>query len=72
MKNKLDLNAMLTFCKVAENNSFTSAAELLGVKKSTVSNKVSELERSLGAKLLYRNTRHVALTEIGPMVRSVL
>lgn len=65
MKNKLDLNAMLTFCKVAENNSFTSAAELLGVKKSTVSNKVSELERSLGAKLLYRNTRHVALTEIG-------
>lgn len=56
---------MLTFCKVAENNSFTSAAELLGVKKSTVSNKVSELERSLGAKLLYRNTRHVALTEIG-------
>ncbi len=65
MKTKLDLNAMMTFCKVAENSSFTTAAETLGVKKSTVSNKVSELERSLGAKLLYRNTRHVALTEIG-------
>ncbi|MAM71873.1 MAG: hypothetical protein CMP91_12105 [Gammaproteobacteria bacterium] len=65
MKNKLDLNAMLTFCKVAENKSFTAAAEGLGVKKSTVSNKISDLERSLGAKLLYRNTRHVALTEIG-------
>ncbi len=65
MKNKLDLNAMMTFCKVAENSSFTTASEILGVKKSTVSNKVSELERLLGAKLLYRNTRHVALTEIG-------
>ncbi|TQF66823.1 LysR family transcriptional regulator [Pseudoalteromonas luteoviolacea] len=60
-----DLNQIRIFCKVAQLQSFTQAAQALDIEKSTVSNKVSQLEARLGVKLLQRTTRSVKLTEEG-------
>lgn len=61
----MDLNQMLIFGKVAEKQSFTKASRELGIEKSTVSMKVSQLEERLGTRLLNRTTRSVTLTEAG-------
>ncbi|MBV1881177.1 MAG: LysR family transcriptional regulator [Pseudomonadales bacterium] len=60
-----DLNGMVVFSKVVEVSSFTAAAGLLDMPKSSVSRKISELEERLGVQLLYRTSRSVQLTEIG-------
>ena len=60
-----DLNEMVVFARVVEANSFTGAARVLTMPKSTVSRRVSELEERLGVQLLYRTSRSVRLTEIG-------
>ena len=61
----MDLNQLLIFAKVAEHQSFTQASKELGIEKSTVSSKVSQLEKKLGIRLLNRTTRLVTLTEAG-------
>lgn len=61
----LDFNAIRTFAKVAELRSISGAARALGMAKSSVSREVGRLEASLGAKLLQRSTRQVALTDAG-------
>jgi DNA-binding transcriptional LysR family regulator len=61
----MDLNEMLVFARVAQAGSFTTAAAALGMPKSTVSRKVSELEARLGARLLNRTTRKLSLTDVG-------
>jgi DNA-binding transcriptional LysR family regulator len=61
----LDLNLLATFARVVELGSFTAAAKLLGVPKSSVSRAVGRLEDSLGARLLQRTTRKLGLTEAG-------
>jgi len=53
------------FAAVAESGSVSGAARRLGVAKSVVSKRVSELERSLGATLLKRTPRSVTLTDRG-------
>ena len=60
-----DLNQIRIFCQVAQLQSFTQAAHLLDIEKSTVSNKISQLEQRLGVKLLQRTTRSVTVTEAG-------
>jgi len=60
-----DLNAMALFVRVAEYKSFSAASRRLGVPISTVSRKVSELEKALGVRLLERSTRKLRLTELG-------
>ena len=60
-----DLNQIRIFCQVAQLQSFTRAAETLDIEKSTVSNKVRQLESRLGVKLLQRTTRTVTLTDAG-------
>ena len=60
-----DLNEIVVFAKVVETKSFTAAAQQLGLPKSTVSRKVSQLEERLGVRLLQRTTRKLSLTEIG-------
>ena len=56
---------MLVFARVVQAGSFTSAATALGMPKSTVSRKVTELEARLKARLLNRTTRKVSLTDVG-------
>lgn len=60
-----DLNDTLMFVKVVERGSFTAAAQALGVPKATLSRKMRELEQRLGAPLLRRTTRKLALTDAG-------
>jgi len=60
-----NLNALQVFVRVAENRSFTAAAERLNLTPSAVSKSVSKLERELGVKLFHRSTRQVSLTNDG-------
>lgn len=60
-----DLNAIVIFAAVADTGSFTAAARALAMPKSTVSRKVAELEKRLGARLIQRTTRRLSLTDIG-------
>jgi LysR family transcriptional regulator for bpeEF and oprC len=60
-----DLDDLRAFKKVAVMKSFASAARALGLPRSTVSRNVARLERELGARLLQRTTREVALTPTG-------
>lgn len=53
------------FVAVAECGSFLRAAERLRVSSSHVSRQVARLEERLQARLLYRTTRRVSLTEAG-------
>lgn len=60
-----DLNSTMFFVKVVVAGSFTKAATMLGVPKSTVSDKVAGLEKELGVTLLTRTTRKLKLTDVG-------
>ncbi|MHA7847501.1 LysR family transcriptional regulator [Serratia sp. D1N4] len=59
------LTAMLTFVRVVETGSFTRAAEALELPKARVSQRITDLERLLGIRLLHRTTRTMGLTEEG-------
>lgn len=60
-----DLNEIRIFVEVAKLQNFTKAAQRLKVEKSTVSNKVKQLEKRLDIRLLQRTTRKVQLTPAG-------
>lgn len=60
---------MAAFAQVAELGSFTAAARALGVPKVAVSRAIASLERRVGARLLTRTTRRVALTTAGLALR---
>ena len=59
------LQAMNTFIRVVESGSFSAVAREKQTTQSHVSKQVAALERELGAKLLSRTTRSLALTEAG-------
>ena len=54
-----------SFLSVAENLSFTLAAERLGLAQPTVSQHVAKLEKAAGRTLLIRDTHGVRLTDNG-------
>jgi DNA-binding transcriptional LysR family regulator len=59
------LTSMTVFAKVAATRSFSGAARQLGISQATASKHVQTLEDWLGARLLHRTTRRVALTDAG-------
>lgn len=62
-----DLNAMRILLQVAEQKSFSAAAEVLGVPRSSVSAAVAQLEEEMGTRLLMRTTRRVEVTRDGEL-----
>jgi DNA-binding transcriptional LysR family regulator len=67
MSGTIDWNAedALIFNQVVEAGSFTGAARILELPKSTVSRRVSRLEDVLGVQLLRRTTRQLNMTDAG-------
>jgi DNA-binding transcriptional LysR family regulator len=63
-----DLNSVLIFAQVVQSNSFSKAAQRLRVPISTVSRRVSDLEKQLGVRLIERSTRSLRLTSVGSEV----
>ena len=61
----LKLEGLTAFIAVVEAGTFSEAARRLRISKSMVSQRVADLERSLGARLVQRTTRKLALTEDG-------
>ncbi|MGL4430316.1 MAG: LysR family transcriptional regulator [Silvania sp.] len=59
------INAMQLFIRVAELESFSRAADSMGLPKGSVSRQIQALENGLGAQLLHRTTRRVSLTQDG-------
>ncbi|MGL5970152.1 MAG: LysR family transcriptional regulator [Kluyvera sp.] len=59
------IHAMQLFIRVAELESFTRAADTLGIPKGSVSRQIQALENHLGCRLLHRTTRRVLLTQDG-------
>ncbi len=53
------------FMRVVEAGSISAAAERLGIAKSAVSRRLSDLEKHLGVQLLRRTTRRLNLTDTG-------
>jgi molybdate transport repressor ModE-like protein len=64
----VDLYAMHLFELVASLGGFTRAAEAAGLSQSAVTRQIQSMEKKLGAPLLERTTRKVALTEAGRLL----
>lgn len=60
-----DLTNYLLFVRVVEAGSIGAAARDLGMPKSTLSRRLTELEKAQGVRLLHRSTRGLKLTDIG-------
>ncbi|MGO7133581.1 LysR substrate-binding domain-containing protein [Rhizobium leguminosarum] len=59
------LNDMALFVEVVKAKSFRGAAEAINVPNSTLSRRISALEKAIGLRLLHRTTRRIELTEAG-------
>lgn len=59
------LRAMRVFARVVDEGSFAGAARALDLAPAVVTRLVAELEEHLGARLMNRTTRRIALTEVG-------
>jgi len=64
----MDIRQLDMFRAVAEEGSFTRAAERLHVSQSAISRQVKLLEDELGGMLLHRGARRVALTHPGELL----
>jgi DNA-binding transcriptional LysR family regulator len=61
----MKLEGLEAFVTVVETGSISAAARQLRLSKSVVSERLAELERRLGLKLVQRTTRRLSLTEDG-------
>jgi DNA-binding transcriptional LysR family regulator len=59
------IKAMRTFARVIDTGSFVNASRALDIAPAAVTRMVAELEAQLGARLMTRTTRSLALTQIG-------
>jgi DNA-binding transcriptional LysR family regulator len=61
------LEGIACFLAVVESGSISEAARRLQLSKSVISERLAELERTLGGKLIHRTTRKHTLTKDGEM-----
>lgn len=61
------LNDMALFVEVVKVMSFRKASDATGVPNSTLSRRISALEKEIGLRLLHRTTRKIELTEAGQL-----
>lgn len=61
----MEIRQVEAFIAVAQEGSFTQAAERLDIRQPSLSARIRRLERSLGGKLINRSSRPVALTPLG-------
>jgi DNA-binding transcriptional LysR family regulator len=61
------LTGIQIFARAVETGSFSRAARDLNLTQPTVTKHIASLERTLGARLLNRNTRGISVTEIGAL-----
>jgi DNA-binding transcriptional LysR family regulator len=61
----LNLNDLLVFVQVVDHGGFAAAGRALGTPKSTLSKRLSELEKVIGVRLVQRTSRSFAVTDIG-------
>jgi DNA-binding transcriptional LysR family regulator len=61
----MNFDAIPVFVKVVEAGSFSAAARLLNMPKTTVSAKIAALEKRLQLKLIQRTTRKLHVTDAG-------
>lgn len=61
----MNFSQLESFVHVVQQKSFSKAAKLLFLSQPTVSLKIKELERSLGAPLVQRSTKAIGLTPLG-------
>src|ERR1043165_2060094 len=59
------LNDMALYVEVVKAMSFRRAAEATGIPNSTLSRRISALEKAIGLRLLHRTTRKIEVTEAG-------
>ncbi len=63
-----DLNDLYYFAMVVDHGGFAAAERALGIPKSRLSRRISQLENDLGVRLLQRSTRRFAVTDVGQSV----
>lgn len=68
MDNELDLSALRGFRTVLREGSFSAAALVLRMPKSTLSKRVADLESHLGVRLIERSTRTLRPTQEGEVL----
>ena len=59
------LEDMRIFAETVDAQSFTGAADRLGLSKQFVSKRIAALEKRLGVPLLMRSTRQLRVTDLG-------
>jgi DNA-binding transcriptional LysR family regulator len=67
----MDFRQLEMFRAVAQDGTFTRAAQRLGVSQSAISRQVKLLEDELGGRLLHRGAKRVALTQAGELLLAV-
>jgi len=64
----LTANDLILFAHVMDAGSFSRAADRIGLPKSTLSRRITQLENQLGERLLTRSTRKLTITDFGERI----
>ncbi len=65
MEEPVETSEFVAFAKIVESKSLSRAARELGIPRATISRRLARLEQRLGARLLRRTTRSLAVTDAG-------